>query len=452
MDAVQNTAADPFGPAEAAAAAAIERARQLLGAVDDVLPQVDGLYHDLHQHPELSGMEDRTSAKVTEHLDAAGFEVAAGVGGFGVVGLLTNGDGPVVALRGDMDALPIREETGLPYASEVSVARDDGSTVGVMHACGHDMHTSCLVGTAALLSNHRDAWQGTLFILAQPAEETISGAAAMLADGLFTRFPRPDVVLGQHATHARAGMVLHRPGPIMAASRNLRVRIFGKGGHGSSPHVTIDPIAMAAQAIVQLQTIVSREISPNDPAVVTVGSIHGGTRYNIVPPEVVLQLTTRGLTEAVMDRIQAAVERIVTAVCAAARAPREPEIAVIEHTYATVNDPATSSLVRRVHAALFRDDVVDYPEIIMGSEDFALYGIPGPGRYEAPAIPTDFWFVGTVPADIWEHAPGTELLDKMRELPGPHTPFFAPEPATSLRRGVEAMTAASLAHLDPPGR
>jgi hippurate hydrolase len=428
---------------------AISRARHVIGDVDTVLDAVDALYRDLHQYPELSQFEEQTSAKVAARLDGAGLEVATHVGGFGVVGVLRNGDGPVVALRGDMDALPIHEDTDLPYASQVSVTRDDGSTVGVMHACGHDLHTSCLVGAAELLAANRDAWRGTLFILAQPAEETISGAAAMLADGLFSRFPRPDVVLGQHAMHARAEMLLHRPDTFLAASRNLEIRIFGKGGHGSSPHVTIDPVLMAAQAVVALQAVVSREISPNQPAVVTVGSIHGGTRYNIVPPEVTLQVTTRGLSEPVMDQIQAAIERIVNGVCAAARAPKEPQVTVCEQTYATVNDPATTARVRAVHEALFGDDVVSYPEVIMGSEDFALYGMPGAGRYDEPAIPTAFWFVGTLAADRWDAAPGTQLLDKLATFPGPHTPHFAPDRTASLRRGLEALTAA-LVFLDGP--
>jgi len=429
---------------------AISRARHVIGDVDTVLDAVDALYRDLHQYPELSQFEEQTSAKVAARLDGAGLEVATHVGGFGVVGVLRNGDGPVVALRGDMDALPIHEDTDLPYASQVSVTRDDGSTVGVMHACGHDLHTSCLVGAAELLTANRDAWRGTLFILAQPAEETISGAAAMLADGLFSRFPRPDVVLGQHAMHARAEMLLHRPDTFLAASRNLEIRIFGKGGHGSSPHVTIDPVLMAAQAVVALQAVVSREISPNQPAVVTVGSIHGGTRYNIVPPEVTLQVTTRGLSEPVMDQIQAAIERIVNGVCAAARAPKEPQVTVCEQTYATVNDPATTARVRAVHEALFGDDVVSYPEVIMGSEDFALYGMPGAGRYDEPAIPTAFWFVGTLAADRWDAAPGTQLLDKLATFPGPHTPHFAPDRTASLRRGLEALTAGALVFLDGP--
>jgi len=429
---------------------AISRARHVIGDVDTVLDAVDALYRDLHQYPELSQFEEQTSAKVAARLDGAGLEVATHVGGFGVVGVLRNGDGPVVALRGDMDALPIHEDTDLPYASQVSVTRDDGSTVGVMHACGHDLHTSCLVGAAELLAANRDAWRGTLFILAQPAEETISGAAAMLADGLFSRFPRPDVVLGQHAMHARAEMLLHRPDTFLAASRNLEIRIFGKGGHGSSPHVTIDPVLMAAQAVVALQAVVSREISPNQPAVVTVGSIHGGTRYNIVPPEVTLQVTTRGLSEPVMDQIQAAIERIVNGVCAAARAPKEPQVTVCEQTYATVNDPATTARVRAVHKALFGDDVVSYPEVIMGSEDFALYGMPGAGRYDEPAIPTAFWFVGTLAADRWDAAPGTQLLDKLATFPGPHTPHFAPDRTASLRRGLEALTAGALVFLDGP--
>ncbi len=433
---------DTFSPAPDT-----ERIRKVLAGADAVLPAAGALYRDLHEHPELSGSEERTAAIVAERYRAAGYEVTTGVGGFGVVGLLRNGDGPTVALRADMDALPIREATGLPYASDVAVTRPDGSPVGVMHACGHDLHTAGLVATAELLAATRDAWSGTVFLLAQPAEETISGAAAMLADGLFDRFPRPDVVLGQHALHARAGTLLHRAGPLMAASRNLDVRIFGKGGHGSTPHVTVDPVIIAAQAVVQLQTIVSREMNPNDAAVVTVGSISGGTRYNIVPSEVTLQLTTRGFSEPIMDRLQSAIERIVTAVCAAGRSPREPEVRVVERTFATVNHPETTERVRGVHAALFGADVVEHPEPIMGSEDFALYGMPGPGRYPEPAIPAVFWFLGTVATEVWDAAAGDDLLARMAGLPGPHTPLFAPDPEPSLRRAVEALTAAGLAHL-----
>jgi amidohydrolase len=424
-----------------------EGVREVIGGVDGMLPAIDAFYRDLHEHPELSGMEERTSGKVAARLEAAGYEVTGGIGGWGVVGLLRNGDGPVVGLRGDMDALPVREETGLPYASRVTVTRDDGTTAPVMHACGHDLHTGCLVGTAELLATYTDRWRGTVLAIAQPAEETLRGAAAMLADGLFTRFPRPDVVFAQHALNSRAGMLHHRPGAMHAAARNLRVRIFGKGGHGSQPHLVIDPVVMAAQVVVQLQTIVSREVSPYESAVVTVGSIHGGTRYNIVPAEVTLELTTRGVGEPLMDQLQHAIERIAEGVCAAGRAPRPPAVELVEQVYTNVNDPATVQRVRALHAALFGTDVVDLPVTVTGSEDFALYGMPGPGRYQSPSIPTAFWFLGTVPGHQWDASSGSALLEKAAEFPGPHTPLFAPDRQPSLRRGIQALTAAALSFL-----
>ncbi len=415
-----------------------EIADTVLAGLDPVLPDVDELYRDLHRHPELSGQEERTAGLVAVQLRAAGYQVTERVGGFGVVGVLANGAGPVVALRGDMDALPVHEQTGLPYASE---------TPGVMHACGHDLHTACLVGAARVLAAAREHWAGTLVVFGQPAEETISGAAKMLADGLFTRFPRPDVVLGQHAIVGPPGSVLHRPGPLFAASRNFRVTIHGVGAHGAMPQFGVDPVVIAARVVVDLQTIVSREVPPNEVGVVTVGSIHGGTRPNIIPPSVTLEITTRAASEPMIEQIEAALRRIVNAACAAGRAPREPEIERIEHTFATVNDEPTHDRVRAAHRAVLGAVVAEFPELITGSEDFALFARPGPDSYPEPAIPTLFWLLGVTPADVWQAAPGDSLMAKAVSVPSPHQPGFAPDRESGLRGGVQALTVGALAYL-----
>jgi amidohydrolase len=407
-------------------------------AIDDVLPAVDELYLDLHRNPELSGQEERTAGQVAERLRDKGFEVTERVGGFGVVAVLRNGDGPVVGLRGDMDALPVQEETGLPYASQ---------RPGVMHACGHDMHTSCLVGAAEVLAATKEHWSGTVLVIGQPAEEADGGADAMLRDGLFTRFPRPDVVLGQHVTPALAGTLLHRSGPIYAAARNFRVTLHGRGAHGALPQYSVDPVVLAARVVLDLQTIVSRETSPNDIAVVSVGTIHGGTRPNIIPPSVTLEITTRGASEKAMDVIEAALRRIVGAACAGAGAPREPEITLIDHVYATVNSAEPEDRVRAAHRALFGDAVADLPFLVTGSEDFGEYGIPGPHHYPQPAIPTYFWLLGVTPPKVWAEAPGEELVEKYYGVPSPHQNVFAPDREHGLRIGVAALATGALAYL-----
>jgi amidohydrolase len=411
---------------------------RLSAAVDGVLPGVDELYLDLHRHPELSGEEERTADVVADRLRDKGFEVTERVGGFGVAAVLRNGDGPVVGLRGDMDALPVFEETGLPYASE---------NPGVMHACGHDMHTSCLVGAAEVLAATREHWSGTVLVIGQPSEEAVSGADAMLRDGLFTRFPRPDVVLGQHVTPAPAGTLLHRSGPLYAAARNFRVVLHGRGAHGALPQYGVDPVVLAARVVLDLQTIVSRETSPNDIAVVTVGSIHGGTRPNIIPPSVTLEITTRGASEKAMDAIEASLRRIVHAACAGAGAPREPEITLIDHVFATVNDAEPEGRVRAAHRALFGEAVTDLPFLITGSEDFGEYGAPGPDHYPEPAIPTYFWLLGVTPPQVWADAPGEELTEKFHGVPSPHQDVFAPDREHGLRIGVAALAAGALAYL-----
>ena len=423
-------------------------ARDIFASLPEVLPGAHEMYFDLHRNPELSGQEARTSALVEEQLEQAGYEVTPNVGGYGVVGLLRNGDGPTVGLRGDMDALPVPEKTGLPYASTVTFTREDGTQVPVMHACGHDLHTACLVATAKLLSTHRDRWRGTLMIIAQPAEETFLGAPAMLADGLFTRFPRPDVVLGQHVGPMRAADVIHRPGTAAAASRNLRVEIFGVGAHGSQPQLSVDPVVIGASIVMHLQRIVSRELGPYIPGVVTVGSFHAGTRPNIIPDRAVLEITVRSYQDEVADRMVDSIKRIVRAECEVARTPREPEIEIIESTPANVSDLGVVERVQSVHRALFGEEaVLTAPFAMMGSEDFAYFGIPGPERYPEPPIPTAYWFVGGTGAERWEQTSGKGYFERVDKIPGNHSPLYYPDPDPTIQRAIEALTSGALAYL-----
>jgi hippurate hydrolase len=293
----------------------------VLGSLDALLPDLETFYKDIHAHPELSMEENRTAGKAAERLKAAGFDVTTGVGKTGVVGLLRNGDGPVVMLRADMDALPIEEATGLPYASKETATDSEGKTVPVMHACGHDMHVTWLVGAATLLARARDAWHGTLMPVFQPAEETAEGAQAMIDDGLFTRFPKPDVILGQHVMPSPAGAIGSRTGVITSAADSLQIRFFGRGAHGSMPQASIDPVVMGAATVMRLQTIVSREVAPTDAVVVTVGSLQAGTKENVIPDEAILKLNVRTYDEGVRERVLKAIKRIAEAEAAASGAP-----------------------------------------------------------------------------------------------------------------------------------
>ncbi len=304
------------------------------------IDELDALYKHLHTHPELSYQEHETAKRMAVELEKAGARVVTGVGKLGVVGVLKNGPGPVVLVRTDMDALPVTEETGLPYASRQTATDKTGRTVGVMHACGHDVHMTCFIGTARWLADHRDRWSGTVLMVAQPAEEAIGGARAMLDDGLYTRFPRPDFALALHCTADQpTGTVHYCPGPLLASSTSVTVTIRGKGGHGAWPHRTVDPIVLAALVVVDLQTIVSREIEPTEPAVVTVGSIHGGTKHNIIPNEVKLQLTLRTFSEPVRQQLLAGIRRRVEGLSRAHQAP-DPTVEEEESTPPTINTPA----------------------------------------------------------------------------------------------------------------
>ncbi|GAA3763707.1 hippurate hydrolase [Spinactinospora alkalitolerans] len=415
--------------------------------VDEIFPLVEGFYVDLHRNPELSYQEHRTARAVAEWLSRAGYEVATGVGGTGVVGVLRNGEGPTVLLRGDMDALPVEEKTGLPYASTAHGVDGEGNDVPIMHACGHDVHTACLVGTADLLAGSRDRWSGTLMVVAQPAEEMIDGATGMLADGLYTRFGRPDIALAQHVGPQPAGMLVHRAGVIMGASTTVRVRVFGTGGHGSQPHATVDPVVIAANIVTRLQTIVAREINPSEMAVVTVGMLRAGTKSNIIPDEAYLEVNTRAHNDAVLDRVHASIERIVRAEAEASGAPREPEVTRVQEAGVTRNEPDQARSLAATHRAYFGDPyVIDLPEPFTGSEDFGEFGLPG----DPDPIPCVLWFVGGTPHDVWSEAPGETPFEKLAGVPGNHSPFFAPDREPTLRAGLAALTLGALTYLGRP--
>ncbi|MEV0180443.1 amidohydrolase [Streptomyces sp. NPDC050625] len=405
-------------------------ARTALDLTADLpVPDLEGFYRDLHRHPELSLREHRTAGKLAGRLRAAGFETAEGVGGTGVAGVLRNGDGPVVLLRADMDALPVKEETGLPYASR---------TDGLMHACGHDLHITWLAGAAAALAAGRETWSGTLLAVGQPAEETGQGARRMVEDGLYERFPRPDVLLGQHAAPGPAGLYPHAPGLIMSASTDVDIVVHGRGGHGSRPESTVDPVVTAAYLVTRLQSVVSRELAAPEPAVLTVGRIEAGTRHNIIPSEARIALNLRTQSEAVRERMLAAIRRIARGECLAAGCPREPEVTVDATFPVMVNDADTDRRVAAVHGEVFGAGTVFDPGAAMGSEDFPQLAVG--------SIPYSYWFVTTTPAEVWQQAPGDELMEKVQQVPSNHSPHFAPDLAT-VAPGVRTLVSGALALL-----
>ena len=389
------------------------------------------LYEDLHAHPELSSQETRTASKLAARLTALGFEVTTGVGKTGVVGVLKNGAGPVVMLRTEMDALPVEEKTGLAFASRETAVNPRGETVPVMHACGHDVHMTAWAGAAAVLAADRRSWHGTLMMVGQPAEETGQGAKAMLDDGLFTRFPRPDYAFSIHdAETLPAGTAGVRPGAIYASADSLDLVVYGKGGHGARPHLTVDPIVLAAKIVLSLQTLVSRENDPFEPAVVTVGSFHGGTKHNIIPDEVRMQLTVRAYKPEVRDKLLRGVERIVRAEADAAGAPRPPELAVVESVPMVVNEPALTQRVAKALEGALGASRVREPQRVTAGEDFSRYGEAG--------VSTVLIFVGATAPDLLERArrDGTSV-------PGLHSGTFAPDAEPAVTTGVEALVAAA---------
>ncbi|MDI3409019.1 amidohydrolase [Streptomyces cavernicola] len=407
----------------------------LFDGLDRQLPGLLDLYRDLHAHPELSHQEFRTAGIVAARLREQGWTVTEGVGGTGVVGVLESGPGPVVLLRADMDGLPVREATGLPYASTRTVTDAAGQEVPVMHACGHDVHVTCLLGATGLLAANRHAWKGTVVAVFQPAEE-VSGAPAMIADGFAERFPRPDVCLAQHVAPAPAGLVGTRAGTFMAASDSLAVRLHGRGGHGSTPAATVDPVVMAAATVMRLQTVVSREVAADRSAVVTVGSLHAGTRENVIPDTADLTINIRSTTSTVREQVLGAVERIIRAEATASAAPKEPEITVINAFPVTVNDAeATASVQAAFRAALGPDRVLDLAQPLTGSEDFGAFGT----TLGAPSV---YWtFGGLDPAPF----AGADLLADgvPQEIPHNHSPLFAPLPEPTVELGVQYLLLAA---------
>jgi len=400
------------------------------------LDELLAFYREFHSQPELSFREVNTAARLAAAWQDCGVEVTRGVGGYGIVGILENGVGPVVMLRADTDALPVTEQTGLPFASTVKTLNEGGAEVGVMHACGHDVHMTNLVGVACYLAASKSLWKGTLMLLGQPAEERGAGARAMLDDGLFERFPKPDFGVALHVSPVMAtGRIGYRPGYFMANVDSVDITLHGKGGHGAYPHATIDPVLQAAQLVLALQTIVSREINPIDPAVVTVGSIHGGTKHNIIADTARLQLTVRSFSDKVRQQLLAAIERKARAVASGAGAP-EPDVVIDKGTPSLFNDPALAARLGPVFEDLLGKEHIEVSQQSMGGEDFSQYGRAG--------IPTLMYWLGGV---------SQERLDAYAAAgerpPSLHSPLFYPDVEATLVTGVSTMASTVLELLKP---
>lgn len=397
--------------------------------IDRVYPHAHESYLDLHEHPELSGHETETAAKLAAKLRSAGYEVTEHVGGTGIVALLKNGPGPTIMLRTELDALPVEEQTGLPYASKVRMKDDAGHDVPVMHACGHDLHMAALLGTADIMAASRNSWHGTLLLIGQPAEETIHGAEGMIRDGLFTRFPKPDVAVALHVSNQLpAGMAAITPGVYNTNSDSVRITIYGKGGHGAMPNTTVDPIVIAARTILALQTIVSREIKPGEMAVITVGYIHAGTKNNIIPAQAEMGLTVRTFKADVRKQIIAAIPRIADGEASAAGAPRPPLVERYEGTDLVYNNPELAERLRTpLENALGKKNVVT-AEPIAPSEDFSFYIQQG--------VPAFYFSLGG--ADPQKFA---EATASGNPLPSNHSPLFAPDVDPALHAGIAAEVA-----------
>ncbi|MCO6357012.1 amidohydrolase [Pseudoalteromonas shioyasakiensis] len=403
------------------------------------MPEIEKLYLDLHQSPELSYHEKETGQKLAKQLKQLGFTVTDNVGGYGVVGIYKNGDGPTVMIRTDTDGLPIVEQTGKPYASKVTVTNDAGATVGVMHGCGHDIHMSSFIGTAQQLMTHKDQWQGTLMMVAQPAEEVGGGAKAMLKEGLFTKYPTPDHVIGLHVSASvPAGKVSMKTEYTMASVDSVDITVKGKGGHGAYPHTTIDPVVIASRIVLALQTITSRELSPLEPSVITVGSIHGGSKHNVISDEVKLQLTLRSYNPEVRLQQIAAIKRISKGIALSAGLDESlaPEVYVHEDESipSTYNNPAQTNIVRSAIANAIGEDNVLETEAVMAGEDFGLYG-----RTEQHVPITLFWLGGVEPNQY------DAAMQSGATLPSLHSSKFAPDYKKALPTGITAMSNAAVA-------
>jgi hippurate hydrolase len=409
----------------------------LASAEPTLIAKLEALYKDIHQHPELSMQEVRTAKIVADAMQDFGYEVTPKVGVTGVVSVMKNGAGPTVMLRADMDALPMAEDTGLPYASIVTARDADGDEVGVAHSCGHDMHVTWMIGAARILSANRAAWQGTLIIVFQPGEETAEGANAMVRDWGAGRFPKPDIILGQHVMVGLAGTVNYRPGVTLSAGDSLKIKIFGRGSHASQPQTSIDPVIMAAATTMRLQTIVSREIAPTEPAVLTIGSLQAGTKENIIPDDATIKLNMRTFSEDTREHMLKSIRRICCAECDASGAERPPEFTKINSYPLTENDLAATQKVAEAFGQQFGENASLAPSPASASEDFSIFG-------RTWGVPYVFWFVGGTDPAVYAKAKKDKTINK---IPSNHSPKFAPQIHPTLETGLQAMLTAASAWL-----
>jgi hippurate hydrolase len=412
-------------------------AQHILADYESIREEQESFYKDLHAHPELSHEEHRTSDQVTRILGPLGYRIQAGIGGTGIAAVLQNGPGATVLLRADMDALPLKEQTGVDYASTATAAGPDGTPVPVAHACGHDIHVSCLVGAARLLAAHSEGWRGTVVALFQPAEETGDGAQGMIDDGLLDRIPEPDIALAQHVLPGMSGHVATRPGPVLSSAVSMRIVVHGRGGHGSMPQNTVDPVVLAAMIVVRLQTVVSRELPPAEPAVLTVGSIIAGSKSNIIPDFATLELNLRTYSDTTRTRMLDSIRRTVEGECSASGSPRPPEFELFDSFPVTSNDvPATSRVATAFHD--YFGDRAGTLTLQTASEDFS--DIP-----DAAGIPYVYWAIGGTDPESWRKA--VEAGRVHEDIPANHSPLFLPAIQPTLRTGTEALVAAAMGWL-----
>ena len=428
-----------FAALVALTVAAPAAAQDLRATLAEDMPELMELYRDLHAHPELSFEEHKTAAKLAKRMKALGFEVTEGVGQTGVVSVMRNGDGPVVMLRADMDGLPVVEQTGLPYASKETATPASGVTTGVMHACGHDTHMTGFIGAAQLLVDHKDEWQGTLVMILQPAEELGLGALAMIEDGLYTRFPKPEYVLGFHdaAAPAPAGTIGYTPGYALANVDSVDITVKGIGGHGAYPHTTVDPVVLGSAIVMKLQTVVSRSSSPLDPAVITVGSFHAGAKHNIISDEAKLQITVRSYSDESRQLLLDGIRRVARGEAVSAGLSEEmmPVVTVEEpYTPSTFNDPEFSEERAASFAARFGDERVMQWPAVMGGEDFSQFRRASPEDVKSMI----FWISGTTDEML------TALTNEGKPLPSLHSPFWAPDAEKVVATGAEALASAAI--------
>lgn len=411
----------------------------LEAAPTTLLAELEEIYKDLHQNPELSMQEVRTAKIVADEMESLGYEVTRNVGATGVVCVLKNGTGSTVMLRADMDALPMAENTGLPYASTATARDADGVEVGVAHACGHDMHVTWMIGAARILATNRAAWHGTLMIVFQPGEETAEGAASMVRDWGDGRFPKPDIILGQHVMVGSSGTVSYRPGVTLSAGDSLKIKLFGRGSHGSQPQTSIDPVIMAAATTLRLQTIVSREIAPTESAVLTIGSLQAGTKENIIPDDATIKLNMRTFNEDTRGYMLKSIRRICCAECEASGAERPPEFTTINSYPLTENDLAATQKVAEAFGRQFGENASLAPSPASASEDFSIFG-------RTWNVPYVFWFVGGTDPQVYAKARQEGTINR---IPSNHSPKFAPQIHPTLETGLQAMLAAAGVWLCP---